>query len=74
MGGRYTLKVTFKPSGGKVTTTSRKITLAGKAKATKASATAASHGARVSAAGAPAGLPNGVFHGVRKRSFVPRVR
>ena len=28
----------------------------------------------VSAAGAPTGLPNGVFHGARKRSFTPRVR
>ncbi len=73
-GGRYTLKVTFKPSGGKAVTTSRKVMLAGKTKAAKASATAASHGARVSAAGAPVGLPNGVFHGARTRSFVPRVR
>jgi hypothetical protein len=72
-GGRYTLKVTFKPAGGKATTTTRKVTL-GKAKAGKASASAASHGARVSGAGAPAGLPNGVFHGKRARSFTPRLR
>jgi plastocyanin len=69
--GRYTLKVTFKPAGGTATTTTRKVTL-GKAKAGKASA--ASHGARVSGAGAPVGLPNGVFHGKRTRSFTPRVR
>ena len=71
--GRYTLKVTFKPAGGKATTTTRKVTLGGKAKAAKASASAAGHGARVSGAGAPVGLPNGVFHGRRTRTFAPRV-
>jgi hypothetical protein len=72
--GRYVLKVTFTPAGGRATTTTRKVTLTGKAKARKARASAAAHGARVSGAGAPVGLPNGVFHGERKRSFVPRVR
>ena len=68
------LKVTFTPTGGKASTRTIKVKLAGKAKAAKASASAAGRRARVSAAGAPAGLPNGVFHGTRKRSFTPRVR
>ena len=46
------------------------MTLAGKAKAARASASAV----RVSAAGAPVALPDAKFHGVRKRSFVPRGR
>jgi hypothetical protein len=71
--GRYQLEVTFKPAVGRATTITRKVQLTGKAKARRASA-AGSHGARVSGAGAPVGLPNGVFHGERKRSFAPRVR
>ena len=72
--GKYVLKVTFTPTGGKASTRTIKVKLAGKAKAAKASASAAGRRARVSAAGAPVGLPNGVFHGTRKRSFTPRVR
>ncbi len=72
--GRYVLKVTFTPTGGKARTKTIKVKLAGKATAAKASASAAGHRARVSAAGAPSGLPNGVFHRTRKRSFVPRAR
>jgi plastocyanin len=68
--GRYVLKVTFTPAGGKASTSTRKIQLTGKAKA--ANASSGSH-ARVSGAGAPVGLPNGVFHGARKRTFTPRV-
>jgi plastocyanin len=71
--GKYVLKVTFTPTGGKASTKTIKVQLAGKAKAAKAS-TSAGHRARVSAAGAPSGLPNGVFHGPRKRGFVPRAR
>jgi hypothetical protein len=72
--GKYVLKVTFTPTGGKARMSTIRVKLAGKAKAAKASASAAGRRARVSAAGAPAGLPNGVFHGTRKRSFVPRAR
>ena len=71
--GKYVLKVTFTPTGGRASTRTIKVKLAGKAKAAKASASAAGRRARVSGAGAPAGLPNGVFHGTRKRSFTPRV-
>jgi plastocyanin len=66
--GRYALKVTFKPAGGQATRQTLKVQLTGKAKAH--GATAGLHAPRVSGAGAPSGLPNGVFHGVRKRSFV----
>ena len=72
--GKYVLKVTFTPTGGKASTQTIKVKLAGKAKAARASASAAGRRARVSAAGAPVGLPNGVFHGTRKRSFAPRAR
>ena len=72
--GKYVLKVTFTPTGGKASTRTIKVKLAGKAKSAKASASAAGRRARVSGAGAPVGLPNGVFHGTRKRSFTPRVR
>ena len=72
--GRYVLKVTFAPQGGTASTSTLKVTLAGKArKAGRASASGA-RAPRVSAAGAPVALPDGKFHGVRKRSFVPRVR
>jgi plastocyanin len=70
--GRYVLKVTFTPAGGRASTSMLKVTLAGKVKAGKASAPGV-HAPRVSAAGAPVALPDGRFHGVRKRSFVPRV-
>ena len=72
--GKYVLKITFTPKGGKASTRTIKVRLAGKATAATASASAAGRRARVSAAGAPSGLPNGVFHGTRKRSFVPRAR
>jgi hypothetical protein len=70
--GKYVLKVTFTPAGGKASTRTLKVKLGGKAKAARASASTAGRGARVSGKGAPSGLPNGVFHGTRKRSFVPR--
>jgi hypothetical protein len=69
--GRYVLKVTFTPAGGKARTSTIRVTLAGKAKAGKASASGV-HAPRISGAGAPVALPDGRFHGVRKRSFVPR--
>jgi hypothetical protein len=72
--GKYVLKVTFTPKGGKASTSTVKVKLGGSAKAARASASAAGHGARVSGAGAPVALPDGRFHGTRKRSFVPRVR
>ena len=72
--GSYLLKVTFTPTGGTTTTSRHKVKLTGKAKARKATAAASRAAAtRVSPAGAPAGLPNGPFHGERKRSFTPRV-
>ena len=53
--GKYVLKVTFTPTGGKASTSTIKVKLAGKAKAAKASASAAGRRARVSGAGAPVG-------------------
>jgi hypothetical protein len=72
--GSYVLKVTFTPAGGKAATKSLKVALKGKAGAArKASAAAAGVRApRVSAAGAPVALPDGRFHGQRKRTFVAR--
>jgi hypothetical protein len=72
--GRYALKVTFKPAGGEATTITRKVQLTGRRKASASAATAGAHGPRVSGAGAPVALPDGKFHGERKRSFVPRAR
>ena len=73
--GRYVLKVTFTPAGGTASTSSLKVSLAGKAKAKAGKASASGPKTpRVSAAGAPVALPDGKFHGVRKRSFVPRAR
>ncbi len=68
--GRYALKVTFTPTGGRARTATSKVVLVGRAKAS-ASASGV-HAPRVSSAGAPVALPDGKFHGVRKRSFVPR--
>jgi PKD domain len=74
--GRHTLKVTFKPTGGEAITESLKVKLTGKRKAGAATAsTARAAKRRVSAAGAPSGLPNGAFHGAsRKRTFAPRAK
>jgi plastocyanin len=72
--GKYVLKVTFTPTGGNAHTKTIKVRLAGKATAATASASAAGRRARVSGAGAPVGLPNGAFHGTRKRSFTPRAK
>ena len=70
--GRHTLKVTFKPTGGEAITETVKVQLTGKAKKAKASAAAARRAARLS--GGPVALPDGTFHGTRKRSFAPRGR
>ncbi len=73
--GRYALKVTFKPAGGEAITEKLTVKLTGKRKAAASTASAAgANGARVSGAGAPAGLPDGRFRGARKRSFTPRAR
>ena len=72
--GRYVLKVTFTPQGGTASTSTRKVTLAGKAKKAGRASASGARAPRVSAAGAPVALPDGKFHGVRKRSFVPRAR
>jgi hypothetical protein len=72
--GRYALKVTFKPTGGEAINESLKVKLTGKrAGGAKASAAGAAK-SRVSGAGAPAGLPDGRFHGTRKRTFAPRAK
>jgi PKD domain len=73
--GRHSLKVTFKPAGGEAITEKLTVKLTGKRKAGASTATVAgANRARVSGAGAPAGLPDGKFRGERKRSFVPRAR
>jgi hypothetical protein len=72
--GTYLLRITFTPAGGEPTTSTRKVKLTGKATARKDTAAASRvAAARVSPTGAPAGLPDGRFHGERKRSFTPRV-
>ena len=72
--GRYTLKVTFKPTGGEAITEKLTVKLTGKRKAGASTASVArAAGPRVGA-GAPAGLPDGRFHGTRKRSFTPRAQ
>jgi len=69
--GSYKLKVTLSPAGGKASTSTLKVTLAGKARAARASA-AGIRAPRVSGAGAPVALPDGRFHGKVRRSFAPR--
>jgi plastocyanin len=71
--GRHTLKVTFKPTGGEASTETLKIKLTGKRKAGAASASAAG-ARRTRLSGGPVALPDGKFHGTRKRSFAPRAR
>ena len=68
--GRHTLKVTFKPTGGEAITETFKVQLTGKAKKA-AGLRGRRRPARVSAA-RPVALPDGKFHGTRKRSFAPR--
>jgi len=74
--GAYTLKVTYTPAGGRASTSALKVALVGKAGRAKASAATASaarpDAPKVSGAGAPVALPDGKFHGERRRSFVPR--
>jgi hypothetical protein len=70
--GRYVLKVTFTPAGGRAATSTVKVTLAGRARGARAAA-AGIDAPRVSSTGAPVALPDGRFHGARRRSFVARV-
>ena len=73
--GRYSLKVTFKPTGGEVINERLTVKLTGRRAAGAARASAAGAAkTRVSGAGAPAGLPDGKFHGTRKRTFAPHVK
>ena len=63
--GKYTIKATYTPAGGaaKTTTTTRAITLTGKAGAARASASAVSPRSEVERG--PVALPDGSFHGRR---------
>ena len=68
--GAYSLKATYTPAGGRAATKTRKVTLAGKAKARGARA---SSGLGGKLAGAPRALPDGRFHGERPaRTFAAR--
>ena len=69
--GRHTLKVTFKPTGGEAITETVKVKLTGKARKARASTAGL---ARTRLDGGPVALPDGKFHGTRKRSFTPRAR
>ena len=69
--GRYSLKVTFRPTGGRATTQTLKVQLTGKAKAARAAA-AGARGPRL--AGGPVALPDGRFHGRRTPTFAPRAK
>jgi PKD repeat protein len=69
--GRYTIKATYTPAGGSAKTTTRAITLKGKARAARASASIATPGAKLD--GGPVGMPNGTFMG-REPARTFRVR
>jgi PKD repeat protein len=70
--GRYTLKATYQPVGGKAITASRKITLKGKSSARRATM---SSRPGVALARGPRALPDGRFHGDRPaRTFKVRWR
>ena len=70
--GKYVLKVTFTPAGGKASTKTIKVKLAGKAKDAKASASAAGRRARVSGSGAPSGPHPAAMAGVTIAAAPPR--
>jgi PKD repeat protein len=61
--GRYTIKATYTPTGGSAKRTSRAITLTGKARASRASASAVAPRSAVD--GGPVAMPDGTFHGRR---------
>jgi plastocyanin len=61
--GRYTIKATYTPTGGAAKRTSRAITLTGKARASKASASAVAPRSTVD--GGPIAMPDGTFQGRR---------
>jgi plastocyanin len=69
--GRYTIKATYTPTGGTAKKTSRAITLTGKARASRASASAVAPRSTVD--GGPVGMPDGTFQGRRPaRTFKVR--
>jgi hypothetical protein len=59
--GRYTIKATYTPAGGAAKTTTRAITLTGKAGAARASASAVAPRSEVERG--PVAMPDGTFHG-----------
>ena len=68
--GRYTLKATYTPSGGRPITVSRSLTLTGKPSARRASASSIPG---VAVGVGPRALPDGRFHGARpERTFEVR--
>ncbi|HET8951781.1 MAG TPA: PKD domain-containing protein, partial [Solirubrobacteraceae bacterium] len=69
--GRYTIKATYTPTGGSAKRTSRAITLTGKARASKASASAVAPRSTVD--GGPVAMPDGTFQG-RKPARTFKVR
>jgi PKD repeat protein len=70
--GRYAIKVTYTPTGGAATRTSRAITLTGRATGAKrAKASSVEPGRTVD--GGPVGMPDGTFHGRKPaRTFAVR--
>jgi hypothetical protein len=59
--GKYTIKATYTPTGGAAKTTTRTITLTGKAGGARASASAVSPRSEVERG--PVTMPDGTFHG-----------
>jgi hypothetical protein len=72
--GRYTLKVSFKPTGGEASMQTLKVQLTGRARKARRATASGVRRTRLSGAGAPVALPDGKFHGERRRSFAPRAR
>ena len=70
MAGRYAIKATYTPAGGSARTSSRAITLTGKAGAKRASIASRTASA---VDGGPVAMPDGAFHGRRPaRTFAAR--
>ena len=68
--GRYAIKATYTPAGGSARTSSRAITLTGKAGAKRASIASRTASA---VDGGPVAMPDGSFHGRRPaRTFAAR--
>jgi plastocyanin len=69
--GRYTITAGYTPTGGAAKKVSRTITLTGKARASRASASSVAPRSTVD--GGPVGMPDGTFHGRRPaRTFAVR--